>query len=138
MENYSFSAGSVTVLKANVFLIEYNKIDSITVRNVYDLVKLINNLVGHHPFHTISDFTGGLFNLTSEAKSFLADLEHKEYQHLSDSILVDSLAKRIETEFYLTFHRPKVKTKVFNDLNKALNWIEFQEKTINKDDLEIA
>ena len=70
----------------------------------------------------------GYINFTDDAKAFIAENDSNGLR-LSDSILVDSFAKRIEVELYIRFHKPKVKTKVFTDLNKALNWIENVNKT---------
>ncbi len=128
METYSFSAGKLTLLKSNVLLIEFEELKPISVRNMYDLTELIKKLVGPNNYHTITEFRKGLFNLTPDAKKFIADQNRNTKNRLSDSILIDSLAKRIEVEIYLTFNKPTIKTKVFHDLNKALNWIESVEK----------
>ena len=126
MESHRFNGGKVTVLQHNILLIEYDEVTAITVKNLYDLQQLNTKLVGGGSYHTITEFRNGLINLTDEAKKYVAE-SPKNVKRLSDSLLVDSLAKRIEAEFYLAFHKPKVKTKVFTDLNKALNWIEQQE-----------
>jgi uncharacterized membrane protein len=134
MENHKISGGTVTVLQGNILLIEYVEIKAITVKNLFDLKELNTKLLGNRRYHTITEFRKGLINLTDEAKKYVAE-SPKNKQRISDSLLVNTLAQRIEAELYLTFHKPKVKTKVFTDLNKALNWIEVQE---NKDKLEFA
>jgi hypothetical protein len=134
MENHKFSGGTVTVLQGNILLIEYVEIKAITVKNLFDMKELNTKLLGNRRYHTITEFRKGLINLTDEAKKYVAE-SPKNKQRISDSLLVNTLAQRIEAELYLTFHKPKVKTKVFTDLNKALNWIEVQE---NKDKLEFA
>jgi uncharacterized membrane protein len=134
MDEHKFSGGTVTVLRENILLIEYNEIKTITVKNLYDLKELNTKLVGNRRYHTITELRNGLINLSDEAKKYVAE-SPKNKQRISDSLLVDSLAKRIEAELYLTFHKPKVKTKVFTDLNKALNWIEVQE---HKNDFELV
>lgn len=134
MESHKFSGGTVTVLQDNILLIEYNEVSSITVKNLYDLKELNTKLVGNGKYHTITEFRKGLINLTDEAKKYVAE-SPKNKQRISDSLIVNSLAQRIEVELYLTFNKPRIKTKVFTDLNKALNWIEVQE---HKDDLELV
>lgn len=134
MESHKFSGGTVTVLQNNILLIEYTEVSSITVKNLYDLKELNTKLVGNSRYHTITEFRKGLINLTDEAKKYVAE-SPKNKQRISDSLLVNSLAQRIEAELYFTFNKPRVKTKVFTDLNKALNWIEVQE---HKDDLELV
>ncbi len=134
METHRFSGGNVTVLRDNILLIEYDEVKAITVKNLYDLKELNTKLVGSNSYHTITEFRKGLINLTDEAKKYIAESPTNK-KRISDSLLVDSLAKRIEVEFYLAFHKPKVKSRVFTDLNKALNWIEQQE---HKHSLELA
>ncbi len=128
MENFSFRGGSVSVISDCILMIEYNQTKTITVRDLYELSVLREQLIGKNNYHTVTELRKGYINFTDDAKAFIAENDSNGLR-LSDSILVDSFAKRIEVELYIRFHKPKVKTKVFTDLNKALNWIENVNKT---------
>ena len=82
------------------------------------------NLLGNRAYHTITDACDGLLNLSDEAKAYMADENQSSKNRLSDAVIVNSFAKKIEVELYIRFNKPVVKTKVFTDLNKALCWIE--------------
>lgn len=135
MEIYKFNGGNVSLIHGNILLIEYETGKLITVKNIFELKRLTTQLIGNEPFHSITDERHGIINLSNEAKAYLAEEDNEEsQQHLSNAVIVNSLAKKIEAELYALFHKPKVKTKVFTDLNNALIWSE----GIQNQNLEMA
>lgn len=49
----------------------------------------------------------------------------KEYQNLTraNALLIDGLPQRILGSFYIKFKKPAIKTKLFNDREKAIEWL---------------
>ena len=128
METYKFDGGEVSLIQDNVLLIEYETGKLITTRNLFELKNLREKLIGNQKYHSITDAREGLLNLSDEAKAYIAEENQSSNMRLSDAVLVNSFAKKIEADLYIRFHKPIVETKVFTDLNKALCWIESLEK----------
>jgi len=123
MDTYKFDGGEVALIENNILLIEFDSTQLITIKNILNLKKLRITLLGNQPFYTITDSRSGHLKLSDEAKVFIADENNSSDMRFGDAILVDSLAKKIEIELYILFNRPKVKTKSFTELNKAICWI---------------
>ncbi len=64
----------------------------------------------------------GFVNVSDEARKFGASAEPTKYRTAA-ALLVDSLAVRILGNFYLNFNKPKVRTKMFSDEKKAIDWL---------------
>jgi hypothetical protein len=124
MESYKFDGGEISIIQDNVLLIEYEIGKLITTRNLFELKKLREKLLGNRKYHSLTDARDGLLNLSDEAKAYIAEENQSSRSRLSDAVIVNSFAKKIEIDLYIRFNKPTVKTKVFTDLNKALCWIE--------------
>jgi len=127
MDIHKFDGGEVSLIQHNVLLIEYNIGQLITSKNLKELKQIRERLLGNQKYHSITDVREGFINLSDDAKAYIAEENESSKVRLSDAVVVNSLAKKIEVELYIRFHKPVVKTKVFTDLNKALCWIESLE-----------
>ena len=132
MESYKFDGGEVSLIQENIILIEYEPGKLITIHNLSELKKLRERLIGNRNFHAITDARDGLQNFSDEAKLYIANENQSSRLRLSDAVIVNSFAKKIEIELYIRFHKPVVITKTFTGLNNALRWID----SLQKDKLE--
>ena len=132
MESYKFDGGEVSLIQENIILIEYEPGKLITIHNLSELKKLRERLIGNRNFHAITDARDGLLNFSDEAKLYIANENQSSRLRLSDAVIVNSFAKKIEIELYIRFHKPVVITKTFTGLNNALRWID----SLQKDKLE--
>jgi len=124
MESYKFEGGELSLIRENILLIEYNTNHLLTTRNLFNLKKLEEKIMGNRPFFSVTDTRNGIVNLSDEAKVFLKEQDSKSKQKIGNAILVDSFAKKLEVEFSIRLSKPTVKTKSFTNLNKALCWFE--------------
>ncbi len=129
MESHEFEGGTITVIKDNILLVEYEKNTTITPKLVLELKEMREKLIGNNKFYAIADFRNGLNTISEETKIMVSQDENLYKHRHADVFLVDSFAKKIEVELYLRIHKPKIPTKVFSSLNKALTWVEKQEKS---------
>lgn len=60
---------------------------------------------------------------SDEARKFSSGNEPTKYRYAM-AILFDGLAGRIGANSLLNIYKPKVSTKVFNDENKAIEWLD--------------
>jgi hypothetical protein len=70
------------------------------------------------------------FNSGSEVRTLYADDYYLKYR-FADAFIVNSLAMRLLVNFYISFHKPKIPTKMFNNESDAYKWIETLKQEIN-------
>ncbi|MCH2228974.1 MAG: hypothetical protein MK105_01425 [Crocinitomicaceae bacterium] len=104
----------------HVLLPRLKKIDHKTIQAGYDF--LDEN--GGGKFYNIYQF-GSFSDIEPEVREWAADHNGNHYTH-TDAIVIESLSQKIITDFYLKFNRPKMPTKIFYNLKKALVWTNLQ------------
>lgn len=72
----------------------------------------------------VSD-SGG--TISSDARRLTASPEFQQ-NTLAKAFLVDNLPHRIIGNFYLSFNRPAIPTRIFNDREKAMEWLRSELK----------
>lgn len=83
--------------------------------------ELLGDLVGRKRvriFVTTSDFTG----LTPEGRKTAASLEANEYT-IASAVLVNTLAKKLLFNAYLSINKPVVPTKGFTSKEEGIRWL---------------
>ena len=67
-------------------------------------------------------------DLTSFSKETRELLASKEFAGitLAKALVFKSLAQRIISNFYLQINKPHIKTRLFNDRKKAIEWLKEQ------------
>jgi hypothetical protein len=85
-----------------------------------------NQLVEFKKRHVIVD-TRKSFNSSPEVRNLYATDKYINYRY-SDSFIVNSLPMRLLVNFYISFHKPKIPTKMFNNEKKAIEWINSLKK----------
>lgn len=128
MEFHFFSKGKVAKLSDNILFIKYNQLELIDKEDIIEVTTLREKLIGNIPYHSVTDFTDGLINMSKEAKKYVAKTSLSNNMRLSDSFIVKSMARKIELDIYLKIMKPKVKSKTFSDLESALKWIDQLKK----------
>lgn len=103
-----------------VVLPRLKKIDYKTIQAGYDF--LDEN--GGGKFHNVYQFSS-FSDIEPEVREWAADDNGNHYT-LSDAIVIESLSQKIITDFYLKFNRPKMPTKIFYSLDKAVDWTKQQ------------
>ncbi len=63
--------------------------------------------------------------ITREARAFLQEENHRERKYIiAEAVLVNSLAQKMATNFYLNFIKDDFPSKFFTDINKAKEWLK--------------
>lgn len=62
---------------------------------------------------------------TSTAREFSASPTGLKYT-IADAFVVTNLAQKILANFYLSFNKPLVNTKIFDNIDKAIEWLKAQ------------
>ena len=98
----------------------------VDVEDVKLLIKANQELANNEYYAALIDAEElGFF--TKEAMQYSAKKDSSP-KILARAIMVDNLPKKIVGNFYLNITKPKVKTKLFKEREKAMIWLEDQMK----------
>ena len=92
-----------------------------------DLLDQAMEFVEYKKHYVIID-TRLIYNASSETRKLYAESPHKVYRY-ADAFIVNSLAMRLLVNFYITFQRPEIPARMFNNEKAAMIWIKELKKT---------
>lgn len=90
--------------------------------NVLKIKETNLELTGGLPYAVLVD-SGMFTGITQEARELSASSEFSQ-NTIAKALLVRSLGHRIVGEFYIRVNKPKIKTKIFADRTKAIEWLQ--------------
>lgn len=91
-----------------------------------ELLEFSAKFTNYEKRYTIVD-TRSNYNSSQEVSNHYANSDYNKYRY-ADAFIVNSLAMRLLVNFYIRFHKPKVPTRLFNDEQSAINWINSLKK----------
>ena len=91
-----------------------------------ELLEFSAKFTNYEKRYTIVD-TRSNYNSSQEVSNHYANSDYNKYRY-ADAFIVNSLAMRLLVNFYIRFHKPKIPTRLFNDEQSALNWINSLKK----------
>lgn len=91
-----------------------------------ELLEFSAKFLNYEKRYTIVD-TRSNYNSSQEVSSHYANSDYVKYRY-ADAFIVNSLAMRLLVNFYIRFHKPKIPTRLFNDEQSAINWINSLKK----------
>ncbi len=91
------------------------------IQQMEELLKQAVELADFKKYFAVVD-TRANSNSSSDVRDFYAESEYGKYRY-ADAFIVDSLAMRLLVNFYISFNKPTVPTKMFTDEETAMAWI---------------
>jgi hypothetical protein len=92
------------------------------LKEAVEVVDAIGELTGGKKA-LVLNIGGKNTSVTSAARAFSASMAGLRYT-TADAFVVNNLAQKILGTFYISFNKPAVNTKIFNDAGKALEWLK--------------
>lgn len=107
-------------------IVENIILDYVTVEKeiVMELKRVNQQLTAGEPYAVLVD-SGILTTISKEARELSASSEFAK-DTIAKALLVRNLGHRIVGEFYLRINQPFIKTKIFSERGKAIEWLEKQ------------
>lgn len=95
-----------------------------------ELLKQAVEFTAPNKYFAVVDTTAS-YDTTLEARNFYAESEYSKYRY-ADAFIVNSLPMRLLVNFFIAFNKPKIPSKMFNNKESALNWINSLKKEMLK------
>jgi hypothetical protein len=93
-----------------------------------ELLKQAVALTAPNKYFAIVDTTA-LYDSTPESRKFYADSDYSKYRY-ADAFIVNSLPMRLLVNFFITFNKPKIPSKMFNNPESAYEWVNSLKKEL--------
>lgn len=87
-----------------------------------ELLKQAVELTSPNKYFAIIDTTNP-YDSSFEARNFYAESEYSKHRY-ADAFIVNSLPMRLLVNFFITFNKPKIPSKMFNNPDSAREWID--------------
>lgn len=100
----------------------------VTVKDMQELLKACVQLTGSRKYYSIVDVRVNA-HTSQGVTDYYAQNEYNHYRY-ADAFIVNTLAMRLIVNFYMTFNKPSVPTRTFNDPELAKQWIEEMKQRI--------
>lgn len=95
-----------------------------------ELLKQAVELTAPNKYFAIVDTTAP-YDSTPESRSFYAESDYSKHRY-ADAFIVNSLPMRLLVNFFITFNKPKIQSKMFNNEESAYEWINTLKKEMLK------
>lgn len=118
IERDKFTTG---FLEEGIIEIFFRSGKPIETDDIYELRKINLALSGHKPYAVLV-LAEELTNFSKETRELLASKEFAGCTQ-AKALVFNGLGQKILGNFYLHVNKPHIKTRLFNDREKAINWL---------------
>ena len=94
------------------------------------LLKQAVEFTNPNKYFAIVDTTAP-YDSTLESRNFYAESDYSKYRY-ADAFIVNSLPMRLLVNFFIAFNKPKIPSKMFNNEESAIEWINSLKKEMLK------
>jgi hypothetical protein len=108
-------------LEEDVLIVKMKPNIDIGESELTELFNLSNELADFKKRFVIID-TRENFNSNADIRTLYSDDNFIKYRY-ADAFIVNSLPMRLLVNFYISFNKPKIPTKMFNNPESAREWI---------------
>lgn len=120
----------ISITKNKLYYIHIKTGVEITLEKAKEIINSMIELGGNKKLPALIECD--FFSMpTREAREFLAFKESSP-NAIAEAYVIKSPAQKIVGNFYLTFDKPGRKTRMFNDVSKAIAWLENEREKATK------
>ena len=129
MPIHKFSGGELEIVEGFVMRITFLKDHDVTVQDIQELTGIRKKTLGERTYCSLIDVRKDFLTFTTEAKKFITQNPLVNSHRVVEAILVKNFGQKLGAEMFMTLFKPKRKTKVFYDEEKAIAWlrVKYQE-----------
>jgi hypothetical protein len=117
-------------LEEDVLIVKMKPNIDIGESELTELFNLSNELADFKKRFVVID-TRENFNSNADIRTLYSDDNFIKYRY-ADAFIVNSLPMRLLVNFYISFNKPKIPTKMFNNKENAFEWINSLKKEMLK------
>jgi len=124
-----FSAGTIKRISEHVIEIFFIRDSEIDEKMALDILSKIVELSAGGPHALLYDFNKKNVLLSDIAKKLSGVRNYNNVNLISRAMVTQSIVSNIESSHYVQNTKPEAETKVFDDREKALTWLNIKIET---------
>lgn len=93
------------------------------VLDVKEMLEKSTELANGKKYCYLADVRSTTARGSKEARAYAADNQYQK-NRIADAIIVRTTATKLLANFYIQFHKPKVKTRMFTNEEQAMEWLK--------------
>jgi hypothetical protein len=124
-----FSAGTIKRISEHVIEIFFIRDSEIDEKMALDILSKIVELSAGGPHALLYDFNKKNVLLSDIAKKLSGVRNYNNVNLISRAMVTQSMVSNIESSHYVQNTKPEAETKVFDDREKALTWLNIKIET---------
>jgi hypothetical protein len=121
MKNKIDTPSAILSLDENVLFVKMKANINLGLTEMQELLHHAVELNQYKKYFAIID-TQSPYETSLETRNYYSESEYTKYRY-ADAFIVNSLPMRLLVNFYISFHKPKIPTKMFNNEKNAIEWI---------------
>ena len=122
LNTISIDGVDISITEEDLYYIQIKSAVEITLEKAKEIIAAMIKLGGNKKLPALIECDS--FSLpTKEAREFLAE-KNASPNAISEAYVIKSTAQKIVGNFYLQFDKPGRPTKMFNEMDKAIEWLE--------------
>jgi hypothetical protein len=110
-------------LQHNLYLLKFEDDYEVELEDAIEIDQAFIKITNNQPFCVVVDARNRYSNISNDARDFFANDPEILPIRKKIAIVVNNMPTRMIANFFVKFNRPKTPTKVFNDYNKAIDWL---------------
>lgn len=107
----------------NIYILTFEDDYEVELEDAVEIDKAFIKITQNTKFSVIVDARDKFSSITNDARNFFANDPEILPIREKLAIVVNNMPTKILANFFMRFNRPQTPTKVFNDLNLALEWL---------------
>lgn len=111
-------------LQHNLYLLKFDDDYEVELEDAIEIDQAFINITNNQPFCVVVDARNRYSSASNDARNFFANDPEILPIRKKIAIVVNNMPTRIIANFFVKFNRPQTPTKVFNDYNKAIEWLK--------------
>lgn len=131
-KEFSFSAGTITIIEDGVLLYKYSSGKSLSAADVIESANLRKEIIGDQPYYPIIDMRDGFVSFSKEAKKWVAENRESANVRIMDVLLVGNWGMKMEARLYLKIFHPVNETNIAMTIDEAFRIIKEHKEAHNK------
>jgi len=110
-------------LQHNLYLLKFEADYDFEVEDAIEIDQAFIKITNNQPFCVVVDGRNRYSIISNDARDFFANDPAILPIRTKIAIVVYHMPTRMIVNFFVKFNLPKTSTKVFNDYNKAIDWL---------------
>ena len=121
--NTQLNHAEIIHLQHNLYLLKFEDDYEVELEDAIEIDQAFIKITNNQPFCVVVDARNRYSSISNDARDFFANDPEILPIRKKIAIVINNMPTRMIANFFVKFNRPKTPTKVFNDYNKAIDWL---------------